>query len=135
VGVYKRYMLESALTSNFDTAVISLGGNDLLHAVKDGKITLLEQASLLFSYRRILAKLKTKRVICLLYALPFRKKEVDILNGILRKISFGFAIEFLECYKFLSQSHFNPPDIHPNNFVHARIAVEVKALLHKKIQI
>jgi len=119
-----------------DAVVMSLGGNDLLHAIADGMLTTSEIVTMLTSINTVLTRIKCfkKRLIVILYANPKADRQdmaigVKLLNAMIRQMA-PADTEFIDCSTFLtSEDFYLLGGIHPNTKGYAKIAAEVERIL------
>jgi len=125
--------------SEADATLISLLGNDLFAAAKDGKVTVVEiiaSVSALFEVLRTLSSV-SKRTFVLLYGQPYHEPSLIQIEGVkwlnsaivscAKTVSAitGNKIEFIDEDTILERSDWPGDDIHPFESGYVKIGREI----------
>lgn len=114
------HMLNNAMLTKGQILILSLMGNDMFAALKDGTVTLAEMFIALTSMRKVVSTLLRRRTFVFLYSDPYwGEKEgaaeiVAQLNGAIQAACLGLGVEFFDTAAVLRKEHFDGVDIHPN---------------------
>lgn len=128
-------MLTRALSacSRGDMVIISLVGNDIRHAARDGFVTGLEVYHATKYLSRVVTAFQEKeaRVCLLLYTDPYNghnlmaRAGVGMMNIIVRGVASLYCCDLLDTEAILKPQHFTGFDFHPTSAGHEAIAQEI----------
>jgi hypothetical protein len=112
-------VLTKAKNTSSDCVIISLGGNDLMHAASKGKSNAMIVYNLYHHIKSVIKAFGKKEIFLIKYTDPFFGKNLKykvvmfFANLLVDSLSIKFGCYILDTQEWLTERHFDGKDIHP----------------------